>query len=637
LDNETLIQQFAAYLRRRFPDRSTAKHYISDLRQFSAMCTKPWTAVTCADIDAFVDQQRQAGRASATVKRRVAALKTFFDFLAETLGEPQRPNPVSMRRHAGRQPRRLPRDLSDAEVERLLAVVDQSRDRAMVNLMLYAGLRVGEVAALRPVDLTVPQDPEAPVRLRVLGKGRKERVAYLCRSQYRPLAQYLQEQSAADRETPLFRNWFGQPITVAGIQNRLGYYAQRSGVDVTCHRLRHTYGRWLAESEVPILALARLLGHRSIQTTQRYIDGADPKLRRHYEAAMTSVMAAETKQLRPSPASPPTEVVPEPATVVREPPPPFAEPNWLGDWPTWLQEGCRDWMRHKWYTWKPSRRKRLAHTRWVTLRLFWRWQLVRRTWHDWADLTTADMAAFVEAQLARGLKVSTVTSYLGCIYQLLRYLHDRDQLAQLPERPAIARPDPLPRHLTPQEVVALETYVQQRQREADAADWLVIALYYLLAHAGLRISEALDLQVQDLDLTARRVRVREGKGQRDRVVFLTTTAAAALRCYLATVPHAAEDLVLSWRQQPLSYVQAYRRLQCLGQAIGMEQLSAHRLRHTYATLLLNNGMTIESLRQLMGHENLNTTLVYARLADSTVEKQYETAMERITNNQVNSM
>jgi site-specific recombinase XerD len=99
LDNETLTQQFAAYLRRRFPDRSTTKHYISDLHQFSATCTKPWTAVTCTDIDAFVDEQRQAGRASATVKRRVAALKTFFDFLAETLGEPQRLNPVSMRRH----------------------------------------------------------------------------------------------------------------------------------------------------------------------------------------------------------------------------------------------------------------------------------------------------------------------------------------------------------------------------------------------------------------------------------------------------------------------------------------------------------------------------------------------------------
>jgi site-specific recombinase XerD len=107
MDNESMIQQFAAYLERRFPGRSTAKHYISDLRQFAAICPEPWAAVTKADIDAFVDEQRQAGRASATVKRRVAALKTFFDFLAESLDDPQRPNPVSMRRHAGRQARPL--------------------------------------------------------------------------------------------------------------------------------------------------------------------------------------------------------------------------------------------------------------------------------------------------------------------------------------------------------------------------------------------------------------------------------------------------------------------------------------------------------------------------------------------------
>jgi integrase/recombinase XerD len=637
MDNETMIQQFAAYLERRFPGRSTAKHYISDLRQFAAICPEPWAAVTKADIDAFVDEQRQAGRASATVKRRVAALKTFFDFLAESLDDPQRPNPVSMRRHAGRQASRLPRDLSDTEVERLLAAIDRPRDLAMVNLMLYAGLRVGEVAVLRPKDITVPQDPTAPMRLRVLGKGRKERVVYLRQAEYQPLAQYLREQSSADPEVPLFRNRFDHPISVAGIQNRLRHYAQRSGVDVTCHRLRHTYGRWLAESEVPVLALARLLGHSSIRTTQRYIDGADPQLRRHYEAAMTPAMVAEPQQPTLTPAPPPADAVPEAATVVQEPPAPFAEPNWLSDWPSWLQEGCRDWMRHKWYTWKPSRRRRLAHTRWVTLRLFWRWQLNRRTWHGWPDLTAADMAAFVQAQLARGLKVSTVTSYLNCIYELLRYLRDHGPVTTLPQRPAIARPDPLPRHLAPQEVVTLETYVHQLQREADTADWLVIALYYLLAHGGLRISEALDLQFQDLDLTARRLRVREGKGQRDRVVFLTVTAAAALRCYLATVPHAPGDLVLSWRQRPLSYVQAHRRLQQLGQAAGVKQLSAHRLRHTYATLLLNNGMTIESLRMLMGHENLNTTLIYARLADSTLEQQYESAMERVTNNQINSV
>jgi site-specific recombinase XerD len=637
MDNETLTQQFGAYLQRRFPGRSTAKHYLSDLRQFAATCAKPWGEVTVADIDAFIDQQRETGRAPATIKRRAASLKTFFDFLAETQGAPERPNPVSMRRHAGRQPRHLPRDLSDAEVEHFLAVVDQPRDQAMFCLMLYAGLRVGEVTSLRPKDITVPVEPEAPVRLRVMGKGRKERIAYLHRAGYQPLAQVLQEQAAAELDTPLFRNRFGKPITTAGIQERMRHYAQLCGLAVTCHRLRHTYGRWLAEGEVPVLTLARLLGHQHIQTTQRYIDGADPQLRRHYEKAMARAKTTETDPPPPEPALSPLDTLPAPATVVREVPPPFAAPHWLSEWPTWLQESCCAWMRHKWHTWLPSRRQRLANIRWATLRRFWRWQLAQRTLRGWADLTTADLDAFVEAELARGLKASTVISYLNCIYELLRYLQERGQLTLLPKRPTLSRPDPLPRHLAPQQVVALETYTDQLQRQAKPADWLVVALYYLLAHGGLRISEALDLQVRDLDLAARRIRVRDGKGQRDRIVFLTDAAIEALHSYLLTVPHAAGDLVLSWQGKPLSYAQARQRLHDLGQASGVEELSAHRLRHTYATLLLNNGMRIETLRQLMGHEDIATTLIYARLADSTLEDQYLKAIARVTNALANSM
>jgi len=161
LTNSEWIRQFEADLKRRFPDRSTAKHYVSDLRIFTQYHPGPLTEVTTQDIDAFVDDQRARGLAPATVKRRAATLKTFFDFLAQELGESGRPNPVCMRRHAGRQPRHLPRDLSDAEVEHLLEAVGKKsrRDLAMIALMLYAGLRVSEVQGLRGADITVPEDP----------------------------------------------------------------------------------------------------------------------------------------------------------------------------------------------------------------------------------------------------------------------------------------------------------------------------------------------------------------------------------------------------------------------------------------------------------------------------------------------
>ena len=587
--------------------------------------------ITPQDVDTFADQQRAQGLApSSTVKRRVAALKTFFDFLAEIVEEPNRTNPVSMRRHAGRQPKLLPRDLSDAEVERLVAEVEKPRDLAMVSSMLYAGLRVGEVATLRPADITVPEEPEAPIRLRVMGKGRKERMVYLCREGYQHLAQYLQEPPPKEPQVPLFRNRLGAPITVAGIQDRIQHYARRSGIEVTCHQLRHTYGRWMAESEMSVLALARLLGHSSVQTTQRYIDGADPQLRRSYEAAMEH-QTLPAKESAASGETPPSVVASTgKATVVREVPPPFDGTDWMPTWPAWLREGCLDWLKHQWYNWKPSQRLRYARVRLSDLRVFWRWQLARRTFQGWDDLTSADIAAFMAARLGRGLSAETVKTRLDRLYAVLRYLETQGRLPALPERPALTLPDPLPRHLLPQEVIALEA-------EAQTEDRLDLALYYLLGYGGLRISEVLDLQVKDLDLAARRVRVREGKGRRDRVVYLTAKAVESLSRYLETVPHAAEDLVLSWRGRPLRYDQALSRIHRLGEAAGVEGLSPQRLRHTYATQLLNNGMSIEALGRLMGHENLNTILIYARLADSTLEKRYRAAMERVTNSQVNSV
>lgn len=152
---------------------------LSDLRQFAALCPKPWREVTLQDVDAFVDQQRQSGLKPTTIKRRVASLKTFFDFLAEETGDLSWPNPVRFKRHAGQQPRPLPRDLSDEQVERLWAVITEPRDRAWLALMLRAGLRVGEIVGLKLDDLLTAPQADRRVRVRVRGKGQTERVILL--------------------------------------------------------------------------------------------------------------------------------------------------------------------------------------------------------------------------------------------------------------------------------------------------------------------------------------------------------------------------------------------------------------------------------------------------------------------------
>ena len=158
MERDAAITQFAQYLQRRFPERRTVVDYCSDVRQFAATCVKPWRDVTMHDIDDFVDRQRQSGLKPATINRRVAALKTFFDFLAEDSGELQWPNPVRFKRHAGKRGRQLPRDLSDATVEQLWQAITAPRDRAWFVLMWRGGLRVGEVVALQ-VDALLSPSP----------------------------------------------------------------------------------------------------------------------------------------------------------------------------------------------------------------------------------------------------------------------------------------------------------------------------------------------------------------------------------------------------------------------------------------------------------------------------------------------
>ena len=196
MNRDEAITCFEHYLQRRFPGRRTPVDYLSDVRQFAAVCERPWREVTMQDIDAFVDHQRQAGRSPATVKRRVAALKTFFDCLAEETGELAWPNPVRFKRHAGKQPQALPRDLSQAEVERLWGVVTSARDRAWFVLLWRAGLRVGEVVSLTTADVLSPPVGVQPARVRVCGKGRKERVVLLSADAYAVLAVWLAQRPA---------------------------------------------------------------------------------------------------------------------------------------------------------------------------------------------------------------------------------------------------------------------------------------------------------------------------------------------------------------------------------------------------------------------------------------------------------
>jgi len=621
------IEQFKQYLNRRAPQRRTAIDYSSDVRQFAAACPKAWRQVTMQDIDAFVDKQYQAGLSGATVKRRVAALKVFFDYLAEEANDVSWLNPVRFKRHAGKQAQKLARDLSNEQVAQLWSVITSTRDRAWFGLMLRAGLRVGEVVALQSDDLLSAPGAQQPARLRVKGKGQKERRVLLTPESYALLQDWLALRPDSPHQT-IFLNKRGQPLQANGMQWLLRGYGQQLGFKVTPHQLRHTFARQLTEAGMPLASLSQLLGHSQISTTQIYIAGADPQLAQAYQQAMAQLQATPSTQ---APAAWPQ--LPPVASAQRPEPPALPDLQaWAPELPPALRQASLDLVQRRLPGWKPQRRRQHSQRLLSALAGFWQWQVNQRPITDPTELTLADLTAYQQARTQAGKAPTTINRTLDFVMAILHQLEEQQQ----PVHPSVfrlkplARPLSVPRHLSEADAVKLESFVRLRFWSGDPLIRLENACFFLLAHTGLRASECLDLQRQDLDLPTGRLTVRWGKGQRDRVVYLSDTLQLALTLYLAHSPiPPTASLWLRPDGRPLTSTWLYRCIVALGLAAGQIKVSPHRLRHTLATRLLNTGMDITRIQKLLGHDHLNTTMIYARVLDKTLQTDYQQAMVKI--------
>jgi integrase/recombinase XerD len=187
----------------------------------------------------------------------------------------------------------------------------------------------------------------------------------------------------------------------------------------------------------------------------------------------------------------------------------------------------------------------------------------------------------------------------------------------------------LPRHLSEADYRRLErTFLQET--ESDTFNACFDRAWFLtLAHTGVRISEMLALRLEDLDLEAGRATVRCGKLKHDRVVFLTPILIESLKRYLALRPEVPGEMrvfVLHGRSPTARAIRF--RLTDFGEQAGLH-VYPHMLRHTIATRLVNQGMPTQSLRKLLGHQNLRTTQLYAQIYDETLYRQFKDAMSSL--------
>jgi site-specific recombinase XerD len=183
----------------------------------------------------------------------------------------------------------LPRHLRDEQVQGLLAVINNARDRVIFMLMLRSGLRVAEVVHLALTDIDWQRR-----RLYVHnGKGGKARVVYISPDTYQALVRYVRARSNA-RAKKLFLvergRYKGRPISVRGVQKRIEAYAKSIGLQLCCHQLRHTMATQLLNADADLVTIQELLGHSRIKTTQRYCQVCNPKVQRDYFKAMDRLL-----------------------------------------------------------------------------------------------------------------------------------------------------------------------------------------------------------------------------------------------------------------------------------------------------------------------------------------------------------
>ena len=283
-----VIINFRRYLKRRNYSPHTVKYYLNILKQFVIWLDVPLEQATNKKIDAYVDYLHEKRMQPASINCYMAIIRVFYAYLKyEELVPLTNPVKSAMRL---RVPKPLPRALREDQVDRFFDVIKSKRDWAMFRLMLRCGLRVEEVANLTLGAIDLKQ-----LRLMVLnGKGSKDRVVYISADAAEGLTAYLKlRRHCRVKKVFLVEKgvYKGKPISVRGIQKRIEYYAKKSGITISCHRLRHTMATQLLNAEAEVETIQDLLGHNWITTTQRYCKVSNVKVKKDYFKAMRVILS----------------------------------------------------------------------------------------------------------------------------------------------------------------------------------------------------------------------------------------------------------------------------------------------------------------------------------------------------------
>ncbi|MCH2113765.1 MAG: tyrosine recombinase XerC [Pirellulales bacterium] len=266
-------------------DLETLVEYFQDNQ---GQCPDPGS-LTSVQLRGYLSALHDAGYAKASIARKLASLRSFYRY-----GQREDwvdSNPAKALRNP-RKAKKLPHFLGTSEISKLLGAPSGDtpmglRDRAILETLYSAGLRVSELVDLGDTDIDFPQGI-----VRVRGKGRKERLAPLGSYAARALKRWLKNRILSSKlpagsAAPVFVNRFGTRLTSRSVGRMLEKYLSLTGLDgrTSPHTLRHSFATHLLDQGADIRSVQELLGHKSLETTQIYTHVSTSNLRAAYEKA----------------------------------------------------------------------------------------------------------------------------------------------------------------------------------------------------------------------------------------------------------------------------------------------------------------------------------------------------------------
>ena len=234
---------------------------------------------------------------------------------------------------------------------------------------------------------------------------------------------------------------------------------------------------------------------------------------------------------------------------------------------------------------------------------------------------------YVDHLLGKRLKPKSINFHLACIRIFYNYLYHEEGIKitnPVKRGSALRMPKPLPKHLRDEEVIALFDVIRKPRDRA---------MFKVMLRCGLRLEEVAHLHLRDLDLNRHRIFVRNGKGGKDRVVYVSKDAHEAIVNYLRVrASSRAKKLFLvekgPYTGKPISVRGIQKRIEYYARITGLK-VSCHQLRHTMATQMLNAEATVSSIQELLGHNAITTTERYCSVSNLKVMRDYFKAMELI--------